>query len=133
MLRTTLLVLCVSIPLALSACGGDDASPSSDSGSSTEAASSGGTADVSISETEYQLDPSDPTAEAGSVTIEAVNDGSIVHDLVIEGNGVDEEIEDLEPGASDEVTIDLDPGTYAIYCSIADHRADGMDGELTVE
>jgi plastocyanin len=134
--RRTLLVLLVSIPLSLAACGDDeDTTGSTSADTSTEASDSGssGSADVSISETEYQLDPSDPTAQAGEVTVEAVNDGATVHDLEIEGNGVEEEIDDLDPGSSGEVTVDLEPGTYEIYCGIADHREQGMEGELTVE
>ncbi len=137
MIRKILLVLAVSIPLMLAACGDDGSDTSSTSTAaeteSTDSASSGGTADVSIGETEYALDPSDPSVDAGSVTVEAVNNGAIPHDLVIEGNGVDEEVEDLDPGASDSVTVDLKPGTYEIYCSIADHRDEGMDGTLTVK
>lgn len=140
MVRKILLVLAISVPFMLAACGGDDESSSSSPSTSADtettdsgSSSSGGGATVAIGETEYALDPSDPSVDAGSVTIEADNNGSIVHDLVIEGNGVDEEVEDLDPGASDEVTVDLKPGTYEIYCSIADHRDQGMDGTLTVK
>jgi len=134
--RKSLLVFLVSIPLAFAACGDDDendsSSPSADT-SDTSSSSSSGSAAVSISETEFALDPSDPTAEAGEVTIEAVNDGSTVHNLEIEGNGVEEVTDDLEAGSSGEVTVDLEAGTYEIYCAIGDHRAQGMEGELTVE
>ena len=80
-----------------------------------------------------RLDPSDPTAQAGEVTIEAVNDGGTVHNLEIEGNGVEEVTDDLDPGSSGEVTVDLEPGSYEIYCAIGDHAEQGMEGELTVE
>lgn len=140
MVRKSLLVLLVSIPLAVAACGDDESDDSgstsadtSTESSDTSTSASSGSADISISETEFALDPSDPTAEAGEVTIEAVNDGSTVHNLEIEGNGVEEEVEDIDPGSSGEVTVDLEPGTYEIYCAIGDHREQGMDGELTVE
>jgi plastocyanin len=29
--------------------------------------------------------------------------------------------------------VDLEPGEYEIYCAIGDHRAQGMEGTLTVE
>ena len=135
-----LLVFLVSIPLAFAACGDDDESDStstsadtSTESSDTSTTSSSGSADISISETEFALDPSDPTAEAGEVTIEAVNDGNTVHNLEIEGNGVEEVTDDLDPGSSGEVTVDLEAGTYEIYCAIGDHAAQGMEGELTVE
>ena len=139
MVRKTLLVFLVSIPLAFAACGDDDESDSTSTSADTSTettdtstSSSSGSA-ISISETEFALDPSDPTAEAGEVTIEAVNDGSTVHNLEIEGNGVEEVTDDLDPGSSGELTVDLDAGTYEIYCAIGEHRAQGMEGELTVE
>jgi uncharacterized cupredoxin-like copper-binding protein len=142
--RKILLLLAISIPLMLAACGDDNSDSSStsaetestestDTGSTDTSSTSSGSADVSIGETEFALDPADPSVKAGSVTIEAVNNGSITHDLEIDGNGVEEEIEDLDPGASGEVTVDLEPGTYEIYCTIGDHRDQGMDGELTVD
>jgi uncharacterized cupredoxin-like copper-binding protein len=138
--RKILLLLAVSIPLMLAACGGDDSDTSSSSTAAstettdTSASSTGGGAAISIGETEYALDPADPTAKAGSVTLEAVNNGSITHNLEIEGNGIEEQAtEDLDPGASGEVTVDLKPGTYEIYCGIGNHREQGMEGELTVK
>jgi uncharacterized cupredoxin-like copper-binding protein len=137
MVRKSLLVLLVSVPLAFAACGDDDddsTSASDDTATETSDSSTpSGSADISISETEFQLDPSDPTAQAGEVTIEAVNDGGTVHNLEIEGNGVEEVTDDLDPGSSGEVTVDLEAGTYEIYCAIGDHREQGMEGELTVE
>ncbi len=140
MVRKTLLVFLVSIPLAFAACGDDDESDSTSTSADTSTettdtstSSSSGSAAISISETEFALDPSDPTAEAGEVTIEAVNDGSTVHNLEIEGNGVEEVTDDLDPGSSGELTVDLEAGTYEIYCAIGSHAAQGMEGELTVE
>ena len=126
MVRKSLLIFLVSIPLAFAACGDDDDedSTSTSADTSTQQTSSG-SADISISETEFQLDPSDPTAEAGEVTIEAVNDGGTVHNLEIEGNGVEEVTDDLDPGSSGEVTVDLEPGSYEIYCAIGDHARTG--------
>jgi uncharacterized cupredoxin-like copper-binding protein len=142
--RKVLALIAIAIPLTLVACGGDDSSSSttaaSDAGAtSTEAStteSSGGTAasgGVAISETEFQLDPSDPSTKAGSVTFEVKNDGTTVHDLEVEGNGVEESTDPIEAGSSAKLSVDLKPGTYEIYCNIADHRAQGMEGELTVQ
>ena len=108
------------------------AGPTSTAASTTESSSGGGES-VDISETEFKLDPSDPTAKAGSVTFAVSNDGGTVHDLEIQGNGVEESTDPIESGASDELTVDLEPGTYKIYCNIGDHEAQGMVGELTVQ
>ena len=141
--RKLLVALCViAIPFVLAACGDDDdttsaaapettAAESTTAESTTTAASGGETVD--IAETEYKLDPSDATVKAGSVTFNVSNDGSTVHNLEIEGNGVEEETEDLQPGASGELTVDLKPGSYEMYCSIDGHEDLGMKGEVTVQ
>ena len=109
-------------------------SSSDDNGGSSAGGSSGGSSgSVAISETEYKLTPSDPTAKAGSVTFDVSNDGGTVHDLEIEGNGVEEETEPIGAGSGAKLTVNLKPGTYEIYCNIDDHRAEGMEGTLTVQ
>ena len=60
------------------------------------------------------------------------NDGKIEHDLVVEGNGVDEKTPTIEPGESATLKVDLKPGTYDVYCSIPGHKQAGMDVKLTV-
>ena len=143
MVRKLLVLIAVAIPLTLVACGGDDSSSttaasdtetSSSTEASTTASSSGGdSGSVSLSETEFKIDPADATAKSGSVTFDVSNDGSTVHDLEVEGNGVEESTDPIEAGSSDQLTVDLKPGTYEIYCNIGDHRAQGMEGTLTVQ
>ena len=70
---------------------------------------------------------------AGSVTFDISNDGQTLHNLEIEGNGVEEVSDDLEAGDTTQLTVDLEPGTYEMYCAIGDHRDQGMEGEVTVE
>jgi len=139
--RKPLILLAIAIvaSFAIAACGSDD---SSDSSSSTTAASTtesttasgggGASGPVDISETEFALDPSDPTVAAGEVTLTATNDGSIQHNLEIEGNGVEEVTDTLDPGDSGDLKVNLKPGTYEIYCSIDSHRDQGMEGTVTV-
>jgi uncharacterized cupredoxin-like copper-binding protein len=113
--------------LALSACG----SSSSESGTTGQAAA--GQA-ISISETEFKLDPSSVQVDqAGTVTFRVTNDGTIDHALEVDGQGVEEEIEAIKPGRSAELTVDLSKdGSYEIYCPIDGHRDSGMKGTLTV-
>ena len=138
MLRKSLALFAVAIPLVLYACGSDDssttsASETSSTESSTTASSGGGAGGtVDISETEFKLDPSDPTVKAGSVTFDVSNDGTTTHNLEVEGNGVEEVTDDLDAGSTGQLTVDLQPGTYEIYCSIDSHRDQGMEGKLTV-
>ena len=137
------LIAIAAIPVALAACGSDDStstSASSETTSSTAAstdssttASSGGGQTVKIGESEYKLDPSDATLKAGSVTFDVTNDGTITHNLQIEGNGVEETTDDLAPGDTGELTVDLKPGSYEMYCTIDGHKDLGMEGTVTVQ
>jgi uncharacterized cupredoxin-like copper-binding protein len=136
--RKLLVCVAVAIPLAFAACGDDeDTSTTAASDTSTEEttteASSGGGSTIDISETEFALDPSDPTAEAGNVTFNVSNDGETVHDLEVEGNGVEEVTPSIEAGGSAQLSVDLEPGEYKIYCTIPGHADQGMEGTLTVE
>lgn len=139
MLRKSLALFAVTIPLVLYACGSDDssttsASETSSTESTTTVASGGGAGGtVDISETEFKLDPSDPTVKAGSVTFDVSNDGQTTHNLEIEGSGVEQTTEDIDAGATGQLTVDLQPGTYEIYCAIDSHRDQGMEGTLTVQ
>jgi plastocyanin len=88
---------------------------------------------VAVSETEYKLDPTNPTVETGTVTVQVSNDGAEVHALEVEGPGVESETEDIQPGESASLTVDLSqPGTYEWYCPIANHKELGMEGEIKV-
>jgi len=145
-LRMPLALAALVIVLALAACGDDDdddttgaaAETTTDETTADEttddaAANGGGGESITISETEFALDPADPTVKAGEVKITAVNDGNTVHNLEVEGNGVEEITDDLDPGQSGELTLDLEPGSYEIYCAIGSHADQGMEGTLTVE
>jgi uncharacterized cupredoxin-like copper-binding protein len=134
--RKSLALFAIVIPLVLAACGSDDdessTSAASDTESSTTVSTAGGET-LDFSETEFKIDPSDPTAKAGAVTFNVSNDGQTVHNLEVEGNGVEEVTDDLQPGDKGVLSVDLQPGTYEFYCSIDSHREQGMEGELTVQ
>ena len=77
-------------------------------------------------------EPGSLSASAGSVTIKLVNESDIPHAVEVEGNGVEEESENVTGGET-ELTVDLEPGEYTYYCPVGDHRQEGMEGTLTVE
>jgi uncharacterized cupredoxin-like copper-binding protein len=126
---------------SLAACGGDEgeetiAAPTTttEEGATGATGAQGTAEEVDVSETEFAIDPANPNVKAGTVTFNVSNDGEIVHNLEVEGNGIEEELDqDLQPGDSGELTVDLEPGTYEWYCPIGDHAEQGMEGELTVE
>ena len=131
-------------PLAIAAggCGGDDnegttaGTPPSAGNGGGKPATGGGAApsQVNVSETDYKLDPADPTVKAGTVTFNVTNDGQVTHSLEVEGPGEESELDqDLAPGQSGTLKVDLsNPGTYEWYCPVDDHKGLGMKGEITV-
>ena len=85
---------------------------------------------VEVSLSEFAIN-GDLTVEPGTVTLRIVNDGAIVHNLVIAELGL--RTPDIAPGRS----FDLELGqpaerTYEVFCDIAGHQAAGMVSELTV-
>lgn len=89
-------------------------------------------ADVVFVATDFAYDPDTTTIDAGPATIALDNQGSVVHDWMIEGQEATTEVE-AGPGGQAVETVDLQPGIYAFYCDISGHRASGMEGTLTVE
>jgi uncharacterized cupredoxin-like copper-binding protein len=131
-------LVAMAIAVVVAGCGGDDedttepAAGSAAPGGETAAKPSG--KPVTISETEYKLTPSDPTVSAGKVSFDARNDGGVTHALEVEGPSGEVETEDLAPGDSETLQVDLSkPGSYEMYCPIANHKELGMEGEVTVK
>lgn len=134
MLTNALIVLALALPVGLVACGDDDDDETSASPATTSESEAGGGETVAVSETDFAIDPANPTVQAGTVTFEVTNNGQAPHNLEVEGNGIEEELEsDLQAGDSGTLTVDLEPGTYEWYCPVGDHAEQGMEGELTVE
>jgi uncharacterized cupredoxin-like copper-binding protein len=131
-------VVAVAAALLLGACGEDEEEGASTSEApKTEQRASGGGkagATVKLSATEFKFDPADPKiAKAGKVKFEVTNDGQAVHALEVEGQGVEVETEEIQPGQSATLTADLSkPGTYEMYCPIGNHKQQGMEGKIAV-
>lgn len=133
-------VLLVLGLFALVSCGGDDGGPS-----------------VELTEFSVSVDPA--SVESGETTFSVENVGGVIHEFVVvktglddadlptaedgsvdeEGDGIEavDEIEDIEAGSSQELTLDLDPGNYVLFCNIVDgsqvHYQEGMHTAFTVE
>ena len=116
-----LLVLVAALLLA--GCGSDD--------DDEESQPEGGTEEVSL--VDFALEPDSITLDAaGTTTFRVVNDGDTEHALEVEGNGIEEETDVLEPGGSAELTVELEEGEYELYCPVDGHRQQGMQGTLVV-
>ncbi len=115
--------------LALAGCGGDG----DDSGGGTTTGAAAAGTPVTMSLVDGALEPKTVQLDsAGTYTFMVTNDGQTTHALEIEGNGVEEETDTLNPGDSGEVTVELAAGEYELYCPIDGHRANGMEGTLVV-
>jgi uncharacterized cupredoxin-like copper-binding protein len=140
-----LLALCglLATAAALAACGG------SSSGSSTSGSSAVVDVVVGSADNEYLLAPDPAEAQAGTITFKAANSGSMTHEMVViktdkaagdlatasgeaDETGAVDEVE-LPAGATADLTVDLEPGHYALVCNIGDHYSRGMYADFTVK
>ena len=100
-----------------------------------EAAASGGeVAVVGVVLNEFSIAMPTELA-AGPTQFNVSNVGGAPHNLVIEGEGISERLPDnLESRQTGNLTLDLAPGTYTVFCPVGDgaHRANGMELEVTV-
>jgi len=89
---------------------------------------------VSVRLSEWKVELSQASVAAGTVTFAITNAGSIPHGFEVEGRGVEKEIETIQPGASDTITLTLKPGSYEVYCPVGgdSHKKLGMDTHLRV-
>ncbi len=92
---------------------------------------------VQVTAQEWSLTLSRPSVTAGPAIVELVNFGEDEHDLRIRQLGVKKAktfgVPRLAPGESDDVERKLVPGRYRLWCSLADHRARGMQATLVVK
>ena len=142
-----LIAVVLTIPLTLAACGGDDdddttaasdttttEDTTTEDTTSAEATGGGGGGEtVDISEVEFAIDPKEVTTKPGAVTFAIANDGSVPHNLEVEGNGIEEVSKTIEGGQKTDLTVNLEPGEYEMYCAIPGHREQGMEGTVTVQ
>jgi plastocyanin len=115
--------------LVLGACGGYGDDDSDDEA----AAPSGPAKTVQMSLVDYRLDPSTVRLDqSGTYSFQLTNDGGNDHALEIEGGGLEEESDLVNPGQIGELRVELEDGEYEMYCPIGNHRERGMVGTLVV-
>ena len=118
--------------LLVSACGGS--------------AESGGPSKVTLTLGDFTIQASPASVPAGKITFTAKNVGKIDHEVAViktdlahdklpprandpkkvAEDGNLGEIEDIAPGASKDLTLDLKPGKYVLICNVESHYASGM-------
>ena len=89
---------------------------------------------LGVGASEFHLVLSRPSVRAGVVEIELQNMGQDPHDLRVRRVGGTHTFTILltKPGARREIAIHLRPGRYRLWCSVAGHRALGMQALLRV-
>lgn len=152
----------VALAFLVAACGGDgdgdgdgEAEPTATVPADQTPADATNGMTVDVYHAEWYLEPSVDKVPAGTVTINARNDGSIPHnfrmartDLDADALPVDEDAftveedqldmvarstEDLQPGEVEPITLDLPPGRYVLFCNIPSHYQAGLYHEFIVE
>jgi plastocyanin len=121
-MRAVIILGLLALPALLVAGCGDE-----------EEGAGGSSGKVPVTLSDFKIQPDNLEAEKPeTVTYVVTNKGNTEHALEIEGNGIEEETDTLQAGDVGELTVTLKPGTYEMYCPIDDHRAQGMEGTLTV-
>jgi len=134
----TIATLASVLLLALAGCGGNESKPnagSDKSGGASSGSSGGGGQQLALAAPEdgsLKFDKTELEGKAGTVTINFDNPSTTPHAVAIEGSGV-EEASDTVTSSKTSVTADLKAGTYTFYCPVGNHRAEGMEGKLTIK
>ena len=131
MKKNLFVVVLLSLSFVLSACGGGGASTT-----------------INVVFTDFHFVPDKFTIPAGQeITVNAKNDGAVVHNLVImklgetAGDTFDDEDQanvywqvEVDPGGSktETFTAPTEPGEYQLVCRTPGHLEAGMIGKLKV-
>lgn len=113
---------------------GDTSAVEAQSSAETPAATAGEPVLVDVSLTEFAID-TPRELQAGPTRFTITNNGAVAHSFVLEGEGIRKTLaNNLPPGESSRLNVDLVPGTYQIWCPVGEgaHRQRGMELELTV-
>jgi uncharacterized cupredoxin-like copper-binding protein len=131
-----LAVILAGTLLAVASCGGgDDGSAATTQSPATSAATGGGDAGtvINVDEKDFTIELSTTEFTPGTYTFVATNNGQTTHALEIEGQGLEEETENIAPGDTAELTVTLEAGEYELYCPVGNHKDMGMKLDITVE
>ncbi len=109
---------------------------------------------VAVTLADFSVTPDPTSASAGEVTFNVTNDATQIHEFVVvqtdlaadalptnedgdvdeEGEGIEavDEIEDIAPDSEQSLTVDLDAGSYVLFCNLPTHYGQGMHTAFTV-
>jgi uncharacterized cupredoxin-like copper-binding protein len=129
-----LAVVAVGLLWLVTGCAGGDGGAGSGRENAPSGAKEAVVKTIQVSETEFRLKPAEITLDKpGTYVFEAVNSGDTVHALEVEGEGIEEETQEIQPGQSAELKVKLEAGTYELYCPVDGHKEEGMEGKVIVK
>jgi uncharacterized cupredoxin-like copper-binding protein len=115
----------------------------------------GGEGGIGATLADYSITLDSTSASAGQVTFDVTNDADQTHEFVVlktdlaedalptdDAGDVDEagdpgielvdEIEDIEGGSTQSLTVELDAGSYVFICNLPGHYRQGMSTSFSV-
>jgi len=127
MARAIRLILLGLALAAIGACGGGGSSSGSGSGAPA------GSTQVAVMD--FNFKPKDMTVSSGKVVFFLINSGPSAHDMVIADSTGKKVARSSLVQSGDTFTFtvtSLPAGKYVFFCDVPGHRAEGMEGTLTV-
>ena len=108
--------------------GGGESSRGGYGGYGGQSTGGGGSSVATVGQVNFSFDPAEIAVKSGAtITVDNTSPGT-PHTFTIPGSDIDVT---NDGGASQDVKIDLPPGTYEFVCRF--HESSGMTGTLTVE
>jgi uncharacterized cupredoxin-like copper-binding protein len=154
MFRRASFVALVLLSVVAASCGGNDTGGTSASSASTPAEPPGTSGVVDATQKDFAIGLSPTTANSGPVEFQITNQGPSTHEFVVfktdlapdalplnkdgdvdeEGPGVKhiDEVEDIASGATEQLKVSLQPGSYVVVCNLPGHYKLGMHAPLTI-
>jgi uncharacterized cupredoxin-like copper-binding protein len=88
---------------------------------------------VTATEREFEITLSRTSFTPGTYTFTIKNVGTLKHDLIFDGPGLNDVGSSLLlPGSTGSLTVTLAAGTYDVFCGVPGHKAMGMDLHIAV-
>lgn len=89
--------------------------------------------EIAVSGSEYAFEPRSVSVKKDeTIRIIFTNTGGLAHNLVIDELGISTKT--VSGGGKDELVFTAGKdGTYSFYCSIGNHREQGMEGTISIE
>jgi uncharacterized cupredoxin-like copper-binding protein len=85
---------------------------------------------ITVTEREYKISLSTRVAKTSAVRLVVRNAGNYPHALAIKGKGLSMRTPMIKPGKSAVLLVTLRSGSYAVWCPVPGHAAQGMKATL---